>query len=105
MVSVLALIDSDSEPLVFLLNDACMLSGEATHTYVIVLGFSRSGLKPTIYRIGGEHSNHYTTDPVINENNHIYSLSMANIDNGCYNKIKANVLCIFVGAVVVVIVL
>jgi hypothetical protein len=99
------MVDPDSEPLVFLLNDACMLSGEATHTYFIVFGFSRSGLEPTIYRIGGEHSNRYTTDAVICENKHIYSLSMANIDNGCYNKIKANVLSIFVGAVVVVIVL
>ena len=80
------MVDSDSEPLVFLLNDACMLSGEATHSYFIVFGFSRSGLKPTIYRIGGEHCNHYTTDAVIYENKHIYSLSMANIDNGCYNK-------------------
>jgi hypothetical protein len=28
----------------------------------IVIGLTRSGLEPTIYRAGGEHANHYTTD-------------------------------------------
>ena len=39
-----------------------MLSGEATNTNFIVIGLTRSGLEPTIYRAGGEHANHYTTD-------------------------------------------
>jgi hypothetical protein len=29
---------------------------------VSVFGFTRPGLKPTIYRTRGEHSNHYTTE-------------------------------------------
>jgi hypothetical protein len=31
---------------------------------VSVFGFTRPGLKPTIYRTRGEHSNHYATDAV-----------------------------------------
>jgi hypothetical protein len=41
-----------------------MLSGEATDTNLIVFGFTRSALEPTIYRTRGEHANHYTTDAV-----------------------------------------
>ena len=41
-----------------------MLCGEATHTNFIVLGLTRPGLEPTIYRTRGEHDNHYTTDDV-----------------------------------------
>jgi hypothetical protein len=36
--------------------------GEATDTNFTVLGLTRSGLEPTIYRTQGEHANHYTTD-------------------------------------------
>jgi hypothetical protein len=38
-----------------------MLSEEATNTNFIVFGLIR-GFEPTIYRIRGEHANHYTTD-------------------------------------------
>jgi len=41
-----------------------VLSEEATTTKFIVIGLTRSGLKPTIYRTRGEHANHYTTDTV-----------------------------------------
>jgi hypothetical protein len=44
-----------------------MLSGEATHTNFIVFGLTRLGLEPTIYRTGGEHANHYTTDALEEE--------------------------------------
>jgi hypothetical protein len=40
-----------------------MLSEEATNINFIVFGFIR-GFEPTIYRIRGEHANHYTTDAV-----------------------------------------
>ena len=39
-----------------------MLSEEATHTNFIVFGLTRPVLEATIYRIRGEHANHYTTD-------------------------------------------
>ena len=39
-----------------------MLSGEATNTNLIVFGFTRSGLEPTIYHTQGEPANHYTTN-------------------------------------------
>ena len=41
-----------------------MLSGEATHTNLIVFGLNRPWLEPTTYHNGGEHANHYTTDDV-----------------------------------------
>jgi hypothetical protein len=41
-----------------------MLSREATNTNFIVFGLILLGLEPTIYRTGGEHANHYTTDAV-----------------------------------------
>jgi hypothetical protein len=44
-----------------------VLSGEATHTNVIIFGLIRSGLEPTIYRTRGEHAKHYTTDAVYKE--------------------------------------
>jgi hypothetical protein len=47
--------------LFLLLNDA-VLSGEATNTNLIVFGLTQPGLEPTIYRIRGEHTNHYRTD-------------------------------------------
>ena len=42
-----------------------MLSVESTNTKFIVFGLTRPGLKPTIYRTRGEHSNHYATDAVL----------------------------------------
>jgi hypothetical protein len=44
-----------------LVNIGCRTSGKR----VSVFGFTRPGLKPTIYRTRGEHSNHYTTDVVL----------------------------------------
>jgi hypothetical protein len=41
-----------------------LLSGEATHTNLIVVDFTPSGLEPTIYITGGEHAKHYTIDAV-----------------------------------------
>ena len=41
-----------------------MLSEEATNTNFIVFGLARTGLDPTIYRIRGEHANHYASDAV-----------------------------------------
>jgi hypothetical protein len=49
-----------SQP-VFALS-CCVLSGEATNTNFIVFGLTRPGLEPTIYRILGQHADHYTTD-------------------------------------------
>jgi hypothetical protein len=39
-------------------------SGKATNLNLIVFRLTRSGPEPTIYRIRGEHTNHYTTDAV-----------------------------------------
>jgi hypothetical protein len=39
-------------------------SKEATNTNFIVLGLTRPGFEPMIYRTRGEHANHYTTDAV-----------------------------------------
>ena len=39
-----------------------MLSGEATHTKLIVFVLTQPGLEHTIYRTRGEHANHYATD-------------------------------------------
>jgi hypothetical protein len=44
-----------------------MLSGEATNTNLIVFGLTRSVLELTIYRIRGEHANHYATDAVVKD--------------------------------------
>jgi hypothetical protein len=41
-----------------------VLSGEATHTDLMVFGLNQSGFEPTIYRTRGEHANTYTTDAV-----------------------------------------
>ena len=50
---------------VFVLSPACcVLNGEATNTNFIVLGLTRTGLKPTIYRTQCEHADHYTNDAV-----------------------------------------
>jgi hypothetical protein len=54
-----------SQP-VFALSPQCsMLSGEATNTYFLVFGLTQSGLEPMIYRTGGQHSNHNTTNVAI----------------------------------------
>jgi hypothetical protein len=42
---------------------------KATHTNFIVLGLTRSGLHPTIYRNRVEQTNHYTTDAAWEWNN------------------------------------
>jgi hypothetical protein len=41
------------------------LSGEATHTNVIVFGLTRPGFESTIYHTRGEHANHYANDGCI----------------------------------------
>jgi hypothetical protein len=41
-----------------------VLSEEAILTNFIVFGLTRSRLEPTIYSIGSEQANHYTTDAV-----------------------------------------
>ena len=53
-----------SQPVFALIPYCCVLNGEATNTNVIVLGLTRSGLEPTIYRTRGEHANHYTINAV-----------------------------------------
>jgi hypothetical protein len=51
-----------------------MLSGEATNTNSLFFGLTRPGLESTIYRIRGEHANHYATDAVYVENHRYLSL-------------------------------
>jgi hypothetical protein len=51
-----------SQPVFALSPQCCVLTREATN--FIVFGLTRSGFEPTIYRIRGEHVNHYTTDAV-----------------------------------------
>jgi hypothetical protein len=48
-----------------------VLRGEATNTNFIVLGLTRPGIEPTIYRTRGEHTNHYATDAVENQHRKI----------------------------------
>ena len=43
-----------------------MLNGEATNTSLIIFGFTRPGHIPTIYCTRSEHTDHYTTDALIN---------------------------------------
>ena len=51
------------QSLLFLLNAVCL--AEKQHISIcIVVGMTRPGLEPTIYRTRGEHSNHYATDAV-----------------------------------------
>jgi len=40
-------------------------SEETTTTNFIIFGFTRPELAPTIYHTLGEHTNNYTTDPVL----------------------------------------
>ena len=54
-----------SQPIFALSPSCCMLSGEATNTNLIVIGLTRTGLKPTIYWTWGEHADHYTIDAVL----------------------------------------
>ena len=42
----------------------CYLTPTQQFFSYIVLGMTRLGLEPTIYRTQGEHANHYTTDMV-----------------------------------------
>jgi hypothetical protein len=51
-----------SKPDFALTPECCVLSGEATNTYLIVFGLTRPGLEPTLYCNGSEHANHCTTD-------------------------------------------
>ena len=51
-----------NQSLPFLLNAACVLSGEATNTNFIDFDLTRSGLEPTICHTRGEHANHYIID-------------------------------------------
>jgi hypothetical protein len=44
-----------SQPVFALTPECCVLSVEATHNNFIVLGFTQTSLKPTIYYIRGEH--------------------------------------------------
>jgi hypothetical protein len=53
-----------SQPVFALSPYCCVLSREATNTNFIVIGLTRSRLKPTIYLTPGKHTNHYTTDAV-----------------------------------------
>jgi hypothetical protein len=54
-----------SQPVFALSPYCCMLSGEATNINFIVFDLTKPGLKPTIYRIRGEHASHHTTDAVL----------------------------------------
>jgi hypothetical protein len=51
-----------NQSLLFLLNASCL--AEKLQIPILVFGLTRLGLEPTIYRIRGEHSNHYATDVV-----------------------------------------
>ena len=53
-----------SQPVFVLAPSCCMLSKEATDANFIVLCMSWPGLESKIYRIRGEHANHYTTNAV-----------------------------------------
>jgi hypothetical protein len=59
------IIQIPSQPVFALSAYCCVLSGEATNSNVIVFGFMRSGIEPTIYRTQNEHIYHYITDSVI----------------------------------------
>ena len=63
MLSVLYRFMDSDYPLVS--SNSLAVSGEATHINYIVFGLTRLGLEPTIYRIRGEYTNHYTIDAVI----------------------------------------
>jgi hypothetical protein len=39
-----------------------MLRKEATNTNCLVIGLTKPGLEPTIYRTRGKHANYYATD-------------------------------------------
>jgi hypothetical protein len=48
-----------SQPVFALTPECCVLSVEATNNNFIVLGFTQTSLKPTIYHIRDEHVNLY----------------------------------------------
>jgi hypothetical protein len=49
--------------LLFLLNAACLPEKQQI-SICIVVGMTRPGLEPMIYRTRGEHSTHYSTDAI-----------------------------------------
>ena len=51
-----------NQPLLFLLNAACL--AEKQQIAILVFGLTWSGLEPMIYRTWGENANHYITDAV-----------------------------------------
>jgi hypothetical protein len=74
----------------------CVPSGEATHTNFIVLGLTRWGLEPTIYRTRGEHANHYTTDTVYMTGRMQYLLKCTKYTCNISKKARTNIIfCTF----------
>ena len=51
-----------SQPLLFLLNAACLTEKQIVP--ILVFGLTRPRLEPTIYHTRGEHPNHYATNAV-----------------------------------------
>ena len=51
-----------NQSLLFLLKVACL--AEKQQIPISVFGLTQPGLKPTLYRTRGEHTNHYATDAV-----------------------------------------
>jgi hypothetical protein len=66
-------------------------SGEATNTN-IMFGATRPWLESTIYRTRGEHTNHYTTDAVLNGG--LLSLFIKNVHN--FKYFTYNIIYIYV---------
>jgi hypothetical protein len=60
-----------SQPICALSPDCSVASGEAINTNFVVFGLTRPGLAFEIYRTRGEHANKYTTDAVLNPQNHV----------------------------------
>ena len=58
-----------NQSLLLLLNAACLVEKQQLPVlFNIVFSLTWSGLEPSIYRMWGEHANHYTTDVV----NHVF---------------------------------
>ena len=62
-----------NQSLLYLLHAACL--AEKQQIQILVIGLTRSGLEPMIYRIQGEHPNHYTTDAYPSNNRHEMSFT------------------------------
>ena len=60
---------------------------KTTDTNFIVFDLIRSGLEPTIYRIRGEHANHYTIDAVFQKNIEIKCL-IEQLENILFSILK-----------------